>query len=310
MKKHYSIDIERFFGQNETLKLERAAFNKGMGYTINHNGYKAQIYVLELGKVLTSDKVPVFKSEETFNGIKLAPLYIEGYKQGREYFKNEYGVSPDTLFGNAESYVKNLHYLYFHKEPVTGKNGWIYYRNTYPFLFTEDKITNYGFAAGVFFEIEELKKKYPYLFRDFETLFGLSEIEKKGKDTKQGRGKKTVPVRFEELFYDEDAVSSFVDVLRQIESPAVDDEGNYIGKNKGVICVWIDELQRQGIVKRYSDRTIYPSLIPQRISGLKIDESMFGKHHKKAENLYRTDIKALVSNVKLSQNSQKGKLGK
>lgn len=305
MKKQYTVDIERFFEQSETFKMEKALFNKGLGYTVIHNGYKAPIYVLELGKVLTSTKVPIFKSVKTFNGINLTSIYVEGFKEGREYFKKEYAVSPNTLFGNTESYVKNLHHLYYHKEPVTGKNGWIYYRNTYPFLFTEEKIKDYGFAAGIFFEIEELKKKYPYLFRDFETLCDLSVNDNKDKYHKPRRKKKSNPIRFEELFYDEDSISSFVDVLRQIESPAIDYKGNFIGKSKGVICVWIDELRIQGIVKSYSDRNIYSSLIPLHIKGLQIDESMFGKYHKTAEMLYRTDLKALISNVKLSQNSQK-----
>ena len=73
---------------------------------------------------------------------------------------------------------------------------------------------------------------------------------------------------------------------------------------KGIICIWIDELIRQGIIKAYSDRKIFASLIPQKIKRFSIDESMFGKHHKTAEINYRTDIKTKVSKIKLSQNSQ------
>jgi hypothetical protein len=177
MKKHYWVDTEAFFENNETFKLETLAFNKGMGFTLNHNGYKAKIYVLELGKILTSEKVPIFKSSETFNGVELATAYVNGYKKGREYFKNEFGLTPNVFFNNPEPYIKNLHHCYYHKEPVTGKNGWIYYLNTYPDLFTEDKIEDYGFAAGIFFEIDELKKKYAYIFKDFETLCGLHEMK-------------------------------------------------------------------------------------------------------------------------------------
>ena len=50
-------------------------------------------------------------------------------------------------------------------------------------------------------------------------------------------------------------------------------------------------------------------LNPDRII-ISIDESMFGKHHKKAEYNYRKDIETKVSTIKLSQNSHKGKLGK
>ena len=62
------------------------------------------------------------------------------------------------------------------------------------------------------------------------------------------------PKTFDELFYNIDLVPQSIDVLKEIEPPLIDTDYNYIGKLKGIICVWIDELQRQGIVKHYSDR--------------------------------------------------------
>ena len=115
---------------------------------------------------------------------------------------------------------------------------------------------------------------------------------------------KDSPKTFDELFHNIELVQQSIDVLKEIEPPLIDTDYNYIGKLKGIICVWIDELQRQGIVKQYSDRKIFASLIPQKIKRFSIDESMFGKYHTKAENNYRTDIKTKVSKIKLSQNSQ------
>lgn len=115
---------------------------------------------------------------------------------------------------------------------------------------------------------------------------------------------KEAPKTFDELFYNIELVQKSIDVLKEIEPPLIDSDYNYIGKLKGIICVWIDELQRQAIVKHYSDRKIFASLIPQKIKRFSIDESMFGKYHTKAEDNYRTDIKTKVSKIKLSQNSQ------
>ncbi|RTL47767.1 MAG: hypothetical protein EKK39_13330 [Sphingobacteriales bacterium] len=118
------------------------------------------------------------------------------------------------------------------------------------------------------------------------------------------------PKTFEELFYNTDLVKPCIDILKNLDPPLIDRECNYIGSLKGVFCVWIDEMQKQGIVKHFSDRKIYASLLEQRINRFSIYESMFGKYQKKANNQYRTDIKTLLSQIKLSQNSQKGKLGK
>lgn len=112
------------------------------------------------------------------------------------------------------------------------------------------------------------------------------------------------PKTFDELFYNADLVTPCIDLLKELDPPLIDTDCNYIGKLKGVFCVWIEELQRQGIVKHYSDRKIFALLIPTKIKRFSIDESMFGKPQSKAENLYRTDIKTKVSKIKLSQNSQ------
>jgi hypothetical protein len=112
------------------------------------------------------------------------------------------------------------------------------------------------------------------------------------------------PKTFEEVFYNIDFVNPCIDILKELKSPFVDTDYNYIGKLKGIYCIWIEELTKQGIIKGYSERKIYASLIPTKIKGFSIDESMFGKYHKRAEN-YRLDIKSKISIIKLSQVSQK-----
>ena len=131
-----------------------------------------------------------------------------------------------------------------------------------------------------------------------ETLGLLSPQQNKEQKPEQ-----ETPKTFDELFYNIELVQPSIDILKEIDPPLIDTDYNYIGKLKGIICVWIDELQRQGIVKHYSDRKIFASLIPQKIKRFSIDESMFGKYQSKAENNYRTDIKTKVSKIKLSQNS-------
>lgn len=113
------------------------------------------------------------------------------------------------------------------------------------------------------------------------------------------------PQTFDELFYNIELVQPSIDILKEIEPPLIDTDYNYIGRLKGIICVWINELQKQGIVKSNypEERKLFAALIPQKIKRFSIDESMFGKYQSKAENNYRADIKTKVSKIKLSQNS-------
>lgn len=125
------------------------------------------------------------------------------------------------------------------------------------------------------------------------------------------KSEQETPKIFDELFYNTDLVDPCIDILKELDPPLIDTDCNYIGKLKGVFCVWIDEMQRQGIVKSNypEERKLFASLIQQKIKRFSIDESMFGKYQSKAENMYRTDIKTKVSKIKLSQDSQQGKQG-
>lgn len=154
-----------------------------------------------------------------------------------------------------------------------------------------------------------IKRDEFWFFKQYSTYLKdkLSKLNKlPPQQTEKLKLEQETPKTFDELFYNIELVQPSIDILKEIDPPLIDTDYNYIGKLKGIICVWIDELQRQGIVKSNypEERKLFASLIPTKIKRFSIDESMFGKHQSKAENNYRTDIKTKVSNIKLSQNSQ------
>jgi hypothetical protein len=111
------------------------------------------------------------------------------------------------------------------------------------------------------------------------------------------------PESFEELFNDGFNPMDFVDILKDTEPPLIDSRRNFIGKPKGAICVWYEEMKRQGIVKQVPDKVL-SVLIPKAINRFSINESMFRRTHKDAELTFKSDLKALISKVKSSQDSQ------
>lgn len=161
-----------------------------------------------------------------------------------------------------------------------------------------DRVKNTEIGSELFTDLRQRVEPYEDIF---SFVFSDTALPPQQTETKT---EQETPQTFDELFYNIELVQPSIDILKEIEPPLIDTDYNYIGNLKGIICVWIDELQRQGIVKHYSDRKIFASLIPQKIKRFSIDESMFGKYHSKAEENYRTDIKTKISKVKLSQNSQ------
>ncbi|MFN9938043.1 MAG: hypothetical protein ACK56I_01085, partial [bacterium] len=73
---------------------------------------------------------------------------------------------------------------------MKGRHGWKYYKNNYPIIIHEEAVREYGFYAGVLFEVDELKKRHPYLFRDFRNLCGLHEIEVEHSSQSEAKGNK------------------------------------------------------------------------------------------------------------------------
>lgn len=297
--------------QKQSLYIAYKGTVESKGFvSVKQEAQTFKVYTPELAFILSSKELPAFnkdlEKETTINGWEYLQTYADAYKEGQAYFDAEFKVSPDTLYGaNASQYVKDIHINYFHNKYKGGHEGWAFVKRVFPFLITHKEISEFGYFSGIVSRVEEQIKKYPRLFATFDKCEHNLEPQQTETKTEQ-----ETPITFEELFYDINFVSPCIDILKEVEPPLIDTDFNYIGKLKGAFCVWIDEMQRQGIVKRYSDRKIFASLIPQKIKRFSIDESMFGKYQSKAESQYRTDMKTLLSQIKLSLNSQKGKLGK
>ena len=146
-------------------------------------------------------------------------------------------------------------------------------------------------------------------FRAVQPLYDFNSNLKLFENQKHSEKTRKIPSKFEELFLDSKNVNPAINILKELDPPILSPENAVINGPKGTFCVWINELSKQGIIKHFADRKVYSELLSKYINDFSIDESMFGRHHKTAENRYRTDIKTMVSQIKLAQTSQKGKLG-
>lgn len=307
-KKETRFELTTFIEKLEQTKhpyksFQREIENNGC-FKVKTETDTVKIYTPELAVILTSKELPTLnidtQKETTVNGWEYLKTYIEAYQEGEQYFETEVKVSPNTIYGaNAEQYVRDIHLNFFHVQHNGVDEGWGYVKKRYPTILTHKAVKEYGYYSGIVNKVEEQVKKYPRPFATFDKC----EHNLPPQPIVKQKPEKETPKTFEELFYNTDLVTPCIDILKELDPPLIDTDCNYIGKLKGVFCVWIDEMQRQGIVKHYSDRKIFASLIRQKIKRFSIDESMFGKYQNKAENLYRTDIKTKVSKIKLSQNS-------
>jgi hypothetical protein len=120
--------------------------------------------------------------------------------------------------------------------------------------------------------------------------------------------KQEEPVTLQSLFHDEKMVTPCIDILKHCEPPLIDEDCNFIGKPKGAILVWFDQLAKKGFIKPPSNRDEVPKLIATIIRDFSVHPTMYkSKDHKRAERIYLLQIETQLNEIKRSHNSQKEK---
>lgn len=275
---------------------------------LNIDGKTSKIYTTELAVLLISQELPArnmeTQTETTIDGWEYLQTYIEAYKEGEQYFESEFRVSPSTLYGaNAEQYVRDIHFNFFHVNLKEGNKGWGYVKKEYPITLTHETIKKFGYYSGIVSKIEEQVKKHRKLFATFDKCDHESTPTPK-------QGKQEQPNTFDELFFTPEHAEICLEVLRELQPPVIDSINNYVGKAKGVFPLWISVLKShkpEPLIRHFPD-VVYKNLLNDKVKGLNLteDASEFRKTYKRLEtNNVRLDIKAL-----LSQYSQEGKLRK
>lgn len=113
--------------------------------------------------------------------------------------------------------------------------------------------------------------------------------------------KQEEPVTLQSLFHDEKMVTPCIDILKHCEPPLIDENCRYIGKEKSALCLWINLLERNGLIKKQSDRKVYAQMLSLTFEGFSISHSMFAKLTPRAEKKYEHQMKHKLHEIKRSQ---------
>lgn len=169
--------LTTFFEEQEQTKHEYKSFkreieNKGC-FIVKVTTDTVKIYTPELAVIFTSKELPArnmdTQIETTINGWDYLKTYIEAFKEGEQYFENEFKISPNTLYGaNAEQYVRDIHLNFFHVQHTGINEGWGYVKKQYPFILTHKAVKEFGYYSGIVNKVEEQVKKHPLLFATFD----------------------------------------------------------------------------------------------------------------------------------------------
>lgn len=169
--------LTTFFEEQEQAKHEYKSFKREIEnngcFIVEADTDPVKIYTPELAVIFTSKELPTrnmdTQIETTTNGWDYLKTYIEAYKEGGQYFENEFKISPNTLHGaNAEQYVRDIHLNFFHVQHTGINEGWGYVKKQYPFILTHKAVKEFGYYSGIVNKVEEQVKKHPRMFATFD----------------------------------------------------------------------------------------------------------------------------------------------
>lgn len=94
--------------------------------------------------------------------------YKKAYKQGRSFFKENYTVSGEVLYGKHGGILeRTIHKHYYHTDFKNFNEGWSYWERFSPLVFDMDSFTQYGYYGGIISALNEYKKLHPVVFSKF-----------------------------------------------------------------------------------------------------------------------------------------------
>jgi hypothetical protein len=95
--------------------------------------------------------------QKEINGKEYIDTYIEGYKEGEQYFETEFKVSPNILYGeNAKQYVSDIKHRYYGNE---NERGWQYVKTFIPTELDHQTINMMGYYSGILNKVEDIKPR-------------------------------------------------------------------------------------------------------------------------------------------------------
>jgi hypothetical protein len=101
--------------------------------------------------------------------IEFTRSYVDGYVEGVNYFKKEFGVNSNILYGpHAAEFIKNLHHNQYHKWHNSFLNGWEDVRYHYPTIISDSVMHEFGYFAGILSEVEEMKNIHRTIFLKYD----------------------------------------------------------------------------------------------------------------------------------------------
>ena len=172
------FDVSAFIegAAQDRLEFKNAKnhINNNKYYEVMIDGFAYKFYTPQLFIQLRSFDIPAINmdsgKQHIISGKPYMKTFMKAYHEGIDYFKKNYEVSPNVMYGEgAEAIVKDLEYKY-NKEVIDARIGWKFVKYNYPTILTHRTIQPYGFFSGLVDKADKMSDKYHAIFRKFLSI--------------------------------------------------------------------------------------------------------------------------------------------
>ncbi len=102
-----------------------------------------------------------------------------------------------------------------------------------------------------------------------------------------------------ELFRNKGIYEDCLQLLRDIDNPAIDEESRFISKNKGVLVVWYNALETKGIIQKVINDKQRAAILKNTFENYSVSEGQFRQKNERATEDFRsgflTDLAAIIT---------------
>lgn len=107
------------------------------------------------------------------------------------------------------------------------------------------------------------------------------------------------PKLFKDLFNKPEIIDKCLSLLRETEPPCINEDNQFIGKNKGIFIVWFIALQHKKVFNfTFTNDVERAATLKYNFEGLNISESLFRQPNKRAKEIYQNYFNNEIAAIK------------
>ena len=288
-----STRVADFHLTKEIFKKIKGQFDKEMKTTNNRKGL-VRTTIIKYKCVVNLDSTGPETEEKTIIGngtittIPTTKIYETGYKHYLQGNNKPVSQLYTQLASNIPDWLSKITYPGYVSDWFGIKRYFTKEESHHSFQTNELFSYCHGFAVSKFVTFLEGKWGEVELPRLLQT-----------KNVSKGDNHELLKTFHEAINPQfQNKIPDFVNLLRVIDKPAINENNVFIGRDKGVISIWFNVMEDKGIIEGCVNDSQRATIVNSKFEKYNVSASHFRTDRKRAKENYKADFKSAIAAIK------------